>query len=118
MSLTDKDMLAMAARLAIAGHAKVNILKTDETAIVLPGKRGKKITLRLNMSGKTIERLPKGNRAPHPTSAAGRAAKERPNLRALHLNFGAPQEAPPVLNFPQLTFNPARSFQVLIWDAS
>ena len=60
MPISDKDMLAMAARLAIAGHAKVKILATSETAtIVLPGKVGKKITLRLNKSGKTIERLPK-----------------------------------------------------------
>ena len=50
----------MAPRLADAGRAKFKILKTNETAtIVMPGRLGKKITLRLDKSGKTIERLPK-----------------------------------------------------------
>ena len=50
----------MAPRLAETGRAKFKILKTNETAtIVMPGRLGKKITLRLDKSGKPIERLPK-----------------------------------------------------------
>ena len=60
MPSSDKNMLAMAERLAIAGDANViRILATNETAtIISPGKRGKKITLRFNKSAKMIDRLP------------------------------------------------------------
>jgi len=58
--MSDKDILAMAPRLAIAGHAKVKILKTNETATIIPpGKVGERITLRIDKSGKTMYRLPK-----------------------------------------------------------
>ena len=81
LSISDEDMLAMAPRLALAGNAKFKILATNET--VLPGKVGKKITLRLKKSGKTIERLPKEIALLTPPPAAGRAAHAWPNLRTL-----------------------------------
>ena len=60
MSLSDKDMLALAPRIALAGKSKVKILKTNETATIIPpGKVGERITLRIDKSGKTMYRLPK-----------------------------------------------------------